>query len=131
MTIAVAGRTVAAYIYVVFHETCRRTLLVRPYGYLVLWDSTFSADREFYFDDQEQMGLGFRVTTPISVQEGGTMLDSYLGLLGALSVAMRYAVGVSCLMPGAPGYTKSQATPAALQCSCSFTPKLEVCVGSR
>jgi len=58
------------------HETCRRTFLVRPYGYLLLWDSTFSANREFYFGDQEEMGLGLRVTTPMSVQEGGTMLDS-------------------------------------------------------
>ena len=57
-------------------EECERTLLVRPYGYLLLWDSVFSADREFYFGDQEEMGLGIRVTTPVSVQEGGIMLDS-------------------------------------------------------
>ena len=61
---------------VVCQELCRRTFLVRPAGYLLLWDSSFSADREFYFGDQEEMGLGFRVLTPISVQQGGTMLDA-------------------------------------------------------
>ena len=34
-------------------------------------------------------------------------------------------------LPGAPGYTSSQATPWAVQCSCNFTPKLAVWVGSR
>jgi len=58
------------------HEVFRFTLLVRPFGYLLLWDSTFSAEKEFYFGDQEEMGLGMRVTTPISVQKGGRMLDS-------------------------------------------------------
>ena len=52
------------------------TLLVRPSGYLLLWDSTFSAGREFYFGDQEEMGLGIRVTTPINVMQGGTMIDA-------------------------------------------------------
>jgi hypothetical protein len=59
----------------VCREICRMTFLVRPYGYLLLWDSAFSANKEFCFGDQEEMGLGFRVTTPISVMEGGTMLD--------------------------------------------------------
>jgi hypothetical protein len=57
-------------------EICRIVFLVRPAGYLLLWDSTFSADRRFYFGDQEEMGLGFRVATPISVARGGTMVDS-------------------------------------------------------
>ena len=61
---------------VVCHEDRRITLHIRPGGYLMLWDSTFYADREFYFGDQEEMGLGFRVATPISVDKGGTMLDS-------------------------------------------------------
>ena len=60
----------------VCYEVCRITFLVRPGGYLLLWDSTFSADRGFYFGDQEEMGLGFRVATPISVAEGGKMIDS-------------------------------------------------------
>lgn len=60
----------------VCHEECRFTFLVRPDGYLLLWESTFFADREFYFGDQEEMGLAFRVTTPITVANGGTMRDS-------------------------------------------------------
>lgn len=59
----------------VCHEECRITFLVRPEGYLLLWESTFFADREFYFGDQEEMGLAFRVTTPITVENGGTMRD--------------------------------------------------------
>src|SRR6476660_10033109 len=41
-------------------EVARYTILVRPDGYVLLWDSTFSGEREFYFGDQEEMGLGFR-----------------------------------------------------------------------
>jgi hypothetical protein len=59
-------------------EVCRITFLVRPHGYLLLWDSTFSSDREFYFGDQEEMGLGVRLSTPIAVtsEQGGRILDS-------------------------------------------------------
>ena len=62
----------------VCHEVCRRTVLVRPSGYFLLWDSTFSADREFYFGDQEEMGLGLRMATSIAVKsrKGGRILDS-------------------------------------------------------
>jgi hypothetical protein len=34
-------------------------------GRLIVWDSTFSSDKEFTFGDQEEMGLGVRVATPI------------------------------------------------------------------
>jgi hypothetical protein len=57
-------------------EVCRITILVREAGYLLTWDSTFSGDRTFYFGDQEEMGLGLRVATPISVVEGGELLDA-------------------------------------------------------
>lgn len=60
----------------VCREECRVTLLVRPEGYLLLWDSSLFADREFYFGDQEEMGVAFRVATPIAVDNGGTMRDS-------------------------------------------------------
>ncbi len=76
-TFAVRNRYEQAPDAVVCRELCRLTILVRPQGYLLLWDSTFTSDREFYFGDQEEMGLGLRVTTPISVQTGGTMLDSH------------------------------------------------------
>ncbi|HEX6962061.1 MAG TPA: DUF6807 family protein [Lacipirellula sp.] len=37
-------------------------------GCLILWDSTFSSDREYTFGDQEEMGLGFRIATPIRAE---------------------------------------------------------------
>ena len=60
------------------HETCRLTFLIRPHGYLLLWDSTFSSGQELYFGDQEEMGLGVRLATPIAVSSraGGRILDS-------------------------------------------------------
>ena len=70
---------------VVCEEIARYTFLVRPAGYLLLWDSTFSSDHEFDFGDQEEMGLGFRVATPLRVGASGednlppgngTILDS-------------------------------------------------------
>lgn len=65
-------------------EECRFTITARPAGYLLMWDSTFSSDREFYFGDQEEMGLGIRVATPLRVEAGdgsippgnGTMTDA-------------------------------------------------------
>ncbi len=53
------------------------TLLLHPAGYLLVWDSQFrSPDGEFYFGDQEEMGLGIRVATPIATRQGGQILDS-------------------------------------------------------
>jgi len=63
---------------VVCEEICKITILIRPGGYLILWDSKFSSDREsFYFGDQEEMGLGVRLATPIAVKNkaGGRILD--------------------------------------------------------
>ncbi len=59
-------------------EDCRLTFLVRPLGYLLLWDSTFSSDGEFSFGDQEEMGLGVRMATSIAVtsNQGGRLVDS-------------------------------------------------------
>lgn len=52
-------------------------LLVRETGYLVLWESTFSAvGKEAVFGDQEEMGLGVRVATPLAVAHGGRIVDS-------------------------------------------------------
>lgn len=56
---------------VVCREDARYTFAVRPCGLLLLWDSTFSADSEFYFGDQEEMGLGFRIATPFRVGKSG------------------------------------------------------------
>jgi hypothetical protein len=56
---------------VVCEELARYTFMARPAGYLLLWDSTFSSDREFTFGDQEEMGLGFRVATPLRSDQRG------------------------------------------------------------
>jgi hypothetical protein len=62
---------------VICEETCRYTVLVRPAGYLFLWDSSFRSDKEdFAFGDQEEMGLGVRVATPLTVKGGGRILTS-------------------------------------------------------
>jgi hypothetical protein len=61
----------------VCREVCRFTFLVRPSGYLLIWDSTFSSEEgEFTFGDQEEMGLGVRVATMVSVKGGGTILNA-------------------------------------------------------
>lgn len=62
-------------------ETCRFSLHVRPSGYLLIWDSTFtSPDADFTFGDQEEMGLGIRVATPLTVQRGGHITNSDGGI---------------------------------------------------
>lgn len=62
---------------VICREYCRYTFLVRPAGYLLLWDSAFrSEDRDFTFGDQEEMGLGVRLATPLTVKNGGQILTS-------------------------------------------------------
>jgi hypothetical protein len=70
---------------VVCEEVARYTFLARPEGYLIVWDTTFSSDHGFAFGDQEEMGLGFRVATPLRVERktdgglppgNGTILDS-------------------------------------------------------
>lgn len=68
----------------VCEEDCKYTICLQPAGYLLTWDSTFSSDHEFSFGDQEEMGLGFRVATPLRVEAGdgsippgnGTMTDA-------------------------------------------------------
>lgn len=54
---------------VVCHEDARYTVVARPHGYLLIWDSQFSSEREFYFGDQEEMGLGLRIATPLRVDK--------------------------------------------------------------
>lgn len=58
-------------------ERFKCTFHVLDDGYLIEWDSTFFSDREFYFGDQEEMGLGMRMTTPVSEVEGGLLTDSH------------------------------------------------------
>src|SRR6185369_3567635 len=63
---------------IVGREVARFEILTRPGGYLLVWDSTFTSD-------QEEMGLGIRVATPLRVASkrpdnlpagSGTMRDS-------------------------------------------------------
>jgi hypothetical protein len=70
---------------IVAREVARFEILTRPAGYLLVWDSTFTSDKGCYFGDQEEMGLGIRVATPLRVAAkrpdnlpagSGTMRDS-------------------------------------------------------
>ena len=65
-------------------ETCRYTLLTRPLGYLLLWDSTFiSQEGDFYFgDEMDESCLSVRVATPIAVKSkfGGRMVNAEGGV---------------------------------------------------
>ena len=52
---------------------------VRPHanlGWLLTWDTTFRPADPMVFGDQEEMGLGVRVATPLTVKSGGTILNS-------------------------------------------------------
>ncbi len=53
----------------VCEEICTYTFQVWPGGYFILWDSTFQSKRSgLYFGDQEEMGLGVRLATPLMVK---------------------------------------------------------------
>ncbi len=60
----------------VCEETCRISITVRPWGYLIDWTSEFTGPEDFSFGDQEEMGLGVRVATPLTVKNGGHILNS-------------------------------------------------------
>jgi hypothetical protein len=58
-------------------EACRYLFRPRHGGWLLTIDSTFTADKEFYFGDQEEMGLGVRLATPLLVKNGGAIRNSH------------------------------------------------------
>jgi len=63
----------------VCEETGRYSLQLVPHGYLLEMTSEFRSEKnEIVFGDQEEMGLGIRVQTPIAVEKnlGGRILDS-------------------------------------------------------
>ena len=62
----------------VSEETCRYTFRVDTSGYFVIIQSTFgSAKGDFAFGDQEEMGFGVRLNTPLTVKFGsGRILNS-------------------------------------------------------
>lgn len=45
------------------------TLRETEWGVLLTWDTRFSSDRSFWFGDQEEMGLGLRLATPLRVEQ--------------------------------------------------------------
>jgi hypothetical protein len=58
-------------------EVASVTIVVRPSGYLIVMRSEFTpAGPGLAFGDQEEMGLGVRVATPLSVKNGGRLLDA-------------------------------------------------------
>ncbi len=60
----------------VCEELCRVAVFARASGYWIVLDSRFSGPDDFYFGDQEEMGLGVRVATPLAVKNGGALLNS-------------------------------------------------------
>lgn len=60
----------------VCEEYGRLSVDALPDGTAIVWDSTFTAPHEFAFGDQEEMGLGVRVATPLAVKNGGTLTNS-------------------------------------------------------
>jgi hypothetical protein len=58
-------------------QLSRFTLAARPAGCLLVWDATFSAEfGDFFFGDEEEMGLGVRVATPLTEKNGGLITSS-------------------------------------------------------
>jgi hypothetical protein len=55
----------------------RCSIAPHPAGYLLIWEAVFHADREpVVFGDQEEMGLGVRVATPLMEKNGGVITGS-------------------------------------------------------
>jgi hypothetical protein len=57
-------------------EICRIAIRLRPSCFLVDWTSEFTSVTAFQFGDQEEMGLGVRVATPMTVKSGGRIVNS-------------------------------------------------------
>ncbi len=66
---------------IICYERCRYELQRAPSGYLLTLDSTFYGDQAFYFGDQEEMGLGVRVATPLRVETNMQGLPSATGVI--------------------------------------------------
>lgn len=55
----------------------RFLLAARPAGRFLIWDATLSAQQgEIAFGDQEEMGFGARVATPLTEKNGGRLTSS-------------------------------------------------------
>lgn len=53
---------------VVCYETARYGIHALQDGVLLTWDATFASDVPFAFGDQEEMGLGMRLATPLRAE---------------------------------------------------------------
>lgn len=64
------------------YETCAYEIRVLPFGYLLTATSNFYfPDADFAFGDQEEMGLGIRLATALTVRHGnGKILNSEDGI---------------------------------------------------
>jgi hypothetical protein len=60
----------------VCEEVCRISITVKKDVYLIDWASEFTGTADFHFGDQEEMGLGVRVATPLTVKNGGRIVNS-------------------------------------------------------
>lgn len=62
---------------VIAEEAAQWSFIVREKGLLIIYKGEFKpAGDAFYFGDQEEMGLGVRMATPLEVNQGGWILDS-------------------------------------------------------
>lgn len=58
-------------------EQCRWTVATDEQGWWLIYDGEFTATVDsLAFGDQEEMGLGVRLATPLSVAKGGEIVDS-------------------------------------------------------
>ena len=65
---------------VLCRETATYTIVAHPRGYFILWNSSFKAEGGGqWLGSQEEMGLGVRVATPISVKGGKGRIRSSAG----------------------------------------------------
>lgn len=95
-------------------EVCRIRIEVTPRGYLIDWRSEFRGADPFTFGDQEEMGLGVRMATDLTVPRGGTIRNSEgredeKGVWGRQADWCDYAGegGGLLLMPGPDNFGRS------------------------
>lgn len=62
-------------------EVCRFRVEPTSFGTWLIWDSTFTGVHKFTFGDQEEMGLGVRVATPMRVEKGDGALPQGTGTI--------------------------------------------------
>lgn len=61
----------------VCEETCRITLHAGAEAWTIDWTSEFTGPDSFSFGDQEEMGLGVRLASPLTVKNGGRITNSH------------------------------------------------------